>query len=103
LTHTNLVRIAYRVVDDLVQQGGASYFNDLLAQGILHDDVAPWVDTDMAAYLLKHIRLLSPTSADQTVDIFTNPDAIVLFNNLMELLEGGMGRDPAVRKQYYSK
>jgi len=125
LAYPDLARIAYRAfveeipfpeeVDELMRQGGASYFNDLLAQGILHDDVAPWVDTDMAAYLLqivhnsfgryllKRIRSLSSTSADQSADIFANPDAMMLFDNLMELLEGGMGRDPAVRKQYFSK
>lgn len=125
LAYPELARIAYRAfveeipfpeeVDDLVKQGGASYFNDFLAQGILHDDVAPWVDTDMAAYmlqviynsfgryLLKRINALSTLSSDQTVDIFTNPDAMMLFDNLMELLEGGMGRDPAIRKQFYSK
>jgi len=125
LAYPDLARIAYLAfveeipfpeeVDELMRQGGTSYFNDLLAQGILHDDVAPWVDTDMAAYLLqivhnsfgryllKRISSLSLTAADQSADIFTNPDAMMLFDNLMELLEGGMRRDPAIRKQFYSK
>jgi len=125
LAYPDLARIAYRAfveeipfpeeVDELVRQGGSSYFNDFLAQGILHDDVAPWVDTDMAAYilqivynsfgryLLKRINSLSTLSTDRSADIFTNPDSRLLFDNLMELLEGGMGRDPAIRKQYFSK
>jgi TetR/AcrR family transcriptional regulator len=125
LAYPDLARIAYRAfveeipfpeeVDDLMRQGGASYFNDFLAQGILHDDVAPWVDTDMAAYmlqiayysfgryLLKRIPALSTLPSDRATDIFTNPGAMTLFDNLMELLEGGMGRDPAIRKLYFSK
>jgi len=115
LTYPNLVRIAYRLVGDLLKQGGASYFNDLLAQGILHDDVAPWVDTDMAAYMLQIIynsfghyllKRIKPTStfpSDQPADIFTNAATQTLFDNLMEPIEGGMGRDPAIRKQYFSK
>jgi len=125
LAYPDLARIAYRAfveeipfpeeVDELVRQGGSSYFNDFLAQGILHDDVAPWVDTDMSAYmlqivynsfgryLLKRINSLSTLSSDRSADIFTNPDAMLLFDNLMELLEGGMGRDPAVRRTYFSK
>ena len=125
LAYPDLARIAYRAfveeipfpeeVDDLVKQGGASYFNDFLAQGILHDDVAPWVDTDLAAYmlkiiynsfgnyLLKRIKPLSTFPSDQPTDIFANTDAQALFDNLMELIEGGMGRDPDIRKQYFSK
>lgn len=125
LAYPDLARIAYRAfveeipfpeeMDDLMGQGGASYFNDFLAQGILHDDVAPWVDTDMAAYmlqivyysfgryLLRRIKPLSALPSKQLAYIFTNADAKTLFENLMELLEGGMGRDPAIRKQYFSK
>jgi len=125
LAYPDLARIAYRAfveeipfpeeVDGLVKQGGASYFNDFLAQGILHEDVAPWVDTDMAAYMLQIIynsfghyllKRIKPTStfpSDQPADIFTNAAAQTLFDNLMELIEAGMGRDPAIRKQYFSK
>lgn len=125
LAHPDLARIAYRAfveeipfpeeVDELMRQGGASYFNDLLAQGILHDDVAPWVDTDVAAYMLqivynsfgrymlKRIKFMSTLSSDPPDDIFKHADAQLLFDNLMELLEGGMGRDPAIRRQYFSK
>lgn len=125
LAHPDLARIAYRAfveeipfpeeVDELMRQGGVSYFNDLLAQGILHDDVAPWVDTDMAAYLLqivynsfgrymlKRIKSLPSSPSDLPMDIFTDPAAQTLFDNLMELIEGGMGREPAIRKQFFSK
>jgi len=32
--------------------GGPEYFNDLLAQGMLHEDLAPYVDTLLAANVL---------------------------------------------------
>ena len=32
--------------------GGAEYFNDLLTQGLLHEDLAPYVDTLLAANVL---------------------------------------------------
>jgi len=125
LTHPDLARIAYRAfveevpfpeeVGNLMRQGGASYFNDFLAQGILHDDVAPWVDTETAAYLLQtiynsfgqyllsRIRSLQGNPSNQPIDLFSNTEALALFDNLMELIEAGMGRDPEIRRQFYSK
>ena len=125
IEHPQYARIAYRAfvedipfpdeMDAMQKQGGAAYFNDLLAQGILHDDVAPWVDTDMGAYLLQTIttsfgryflkrwQSLQDGSPSAKLDIFTDPSAQALFDNLLELIEAGMGRDPLIRQQYYSK
>jgi len=125
ILYPDLARIAYRAfieeipfhneIDDLVKQGGAAHFNDLLAQGILHDDVAPWVDTDMAAflfqtlyhsfgtYLLNRLKTTHPQDPAHPSDVFEDQAALDLFNNLMDLLEAGMGRDPEIRKHYYPK
>lgn len=125
IQYPDLARIAYRAfveetpfpeeLDDLAKQGGAAHFSDLLAQGVLHDDVAPWVDMHMATYLLQtvyhsfghyminRLKITHPQSPPQSLNVFTEEAALDLFNNLMELLQAGMGRDPEIRKHYYPK
>ncbi len=121
LQHPLYATLAYRAfyeestqLDDLsdrVKQGGSAFFNDLLAQGITHDDVAPWVDTEMAAFILRLIFFQLSAYLMKRVDqldarhpdVLASNEAQQLFDNLMEIIEGGMARDPHVRKIYTSK
>lgn len=94
---------------------GDGRFHALLTQGILHDDLATWVDTDMAAYVLNLIaNLIAPylidrigekaeSLADGTVSIAYDPLVQALFDNLMDIIEAGIARDPQIRKDFYSK
>ena len=94
---------------------GDGRFHALLTQGILHDDLATWVDTDMAAYMLNLIaNLIAPylidrigekvgPLADGTVSIVYDPLVQALFDNLMDIIEAGIARDPQIRKDFYSK
>ena len=123
--YPRMARIAYRAfveeipfpqeAVELTNQGGAHFFKYLIAQGILHDDVAPWVDTDMAAFLLRtvynqfghylvsRLKLTAADISEGAFDVFENEDAQQFFSNLMDLLEAGMGRAPEIRDQYFSK
>lgn len=94
---------------------GDGRFHALLTQGVLHDDLATWVDTDMAAYVLNLIaNLIAPymvdrigdkasSLADGSVDIAYDPLVQALFDNLMDIIEAGIARDPQIRKDFYSK
>lgn len=125
MRYPKLAKIAYRaLVEDvpfadeaekLAHRGGMFYFNDFLAQGILHDDVATWVDTDMAAfllgavynqfgrYLLKRTSLSIEDFADGKLDIFKDQVVQDLFDNLMDIIMAGIARDPEIRNQYFNK
>ncbi len=125
LQYPRLAGIAYRAfveespfpdeAMELTNQGGAYLFKDLITQGILHEDVAPWVDADMAAFLLRtvykqfghylvsRLKLTSADISEGAFNVFENEDAQYLFSNLMDLLEAGMGRDPEIRNHYFSK
>ena len=95
--------------------GGPSFFNEFLAQGILADDVATWVDTKLAAHLLGAVyhlitrqliaRLGDTAEAlrSDKADIREDPLAQSLLDNLMDLLEAGLAREPAIRKDFFSK
>lgn len=95
--------------------GGPSFFNEFLAQGILADDVATWVDTKLAAHLLGAVyhlitrqliaRLGDTAEALRSgkADIREDPLAQSLLDNLMDLLEAGLAREPAIRKDFFSK
>lgn len=94
---------------------GDGRFHALLTQGVLHDDLATWVDTDMAAYILNLIaNLIAPyliermgdkadSLADGTINIAHDPLVHALFDNLMDIIEAGIARDPQIRKVFYSK
>ena len=94
---------------------GDGRFHALLTQGILHDDLATWVDTDMAAYVLNLIaNLIAPylidrigekaeSLADGNLSIAYDPLVQALFDNLMDIIEAGIARDPQIRKDFYSK
>ncbi|MGI6251184.1 MAG: TetR/AcrR family transcriptional regulator [Anaerolineaceae bacterium] len=95
--------------------GSTNQFKDFLIQGILHDDLATWVDTDMAAcmisaiyhqlppYLIERMGEKARSIADGSVDIAYDPLTQDLFDNCMDLLEAGMARDPQIRKDFFSK
>lgn len=94
---------------------GDGRFHALLTQGVLHDDLATWVDTDMAAYVLNLIaNLIAPylidrigdkgiSLADGSVNIVYDPMVQALFDNLMDIIEAGIARDPQIRQDFYSK
>ncbi len=94
---------------------GDGRFHAFLTQGILHDDIATWVDVDMAAFMLEIIEGgIAPYLVERIGD---NASAITngklssvydratqdLFDNLMDILEAGLARDPQIRKDFYSK
>ena len=90
-------------------------FREFLMQGVMHDDIAPWVDIELAAfylasvhqqisrYLILRMGEKAKSIEDGSVDIAFDPLTQDLFDNLMELIEAGMARDPQIRKDYYSK
>lgn len=120
-----LAKIAYRsFVEDLpfldevegeLHRGGAFYFNDFLSQGVFHEDVATWVDIDMASflltliyhhfgpYLLKRLQLSEADFAEGRLDIFGDQLVQDLYDNLLDLLSAGIGRDPEIRRQFFNK
>ena len=97
------------------RMSGDGRFHALLTQGVLHDDLATWVDTDMAAYILNLIaNLVAPYIIDRIHDkglsITDSPESVVydpmvqaLFDNLMDIIEAGIARDPQIRQDFYSK
>lgn len=94
---------------------GDGRFQALLTQGVLHDDIATWVDTEMAAYLLDLLSYLiapymvqrmgvkSAALREGSVDIAYDPLTQDLFDNLFDLVEAGIARDPQIRKDFYTK
>ncbi len=94
---------------------GDGRFHAFLTQGILHDDIATWVDVDMAAfmleiieggiapYLVERIGDKAPAIASGKLSSIDDPTTQDLFDNLMDILEAGLARDPQIRKDYYSK
>ena len=94
---------------------GDGRFHAFLSQGVFHDDIATWVDTDLAAYVLGVVsRWLSPYLLERmeqdsgkpvevNLDISFDPHLQDLLQNLMDLLMAGMARDPQIRKDFYIK
>ncbi len=101
--------------DNNDHRGGSFYFNDFLAQGILHEDVATWVDTHLTSfvlgtlyhhfgsYLLKRMQLNAEDFAEGKLDIFSDQLVQDLFDNLMDILKAGIAREPEIRREFYSK
>ena len=90
-------------------------FREFLMQGIMHDDIATWVDVEMAAfylasvyhqvsrYLILRMGVKANSISSGSVNIAFDPLTQDLFDNLMDLIEAGMARDPQIRKDFYSK
>ncbi len=99
--------------DDPIED--ANQYKDLMIQGVLHDDIAAWVDVDMATfllttvisecapYLVERMGKKANSLRDGSVDIVYDPYVKDLFDSFMDLFEAGMARDPQIRKDYYSK
>jgi len=100
-------------VDDSMEDSNP--YKDLMVQGVMHDDIASWVDVDMATFLLTTVisecapylveRMGNKVDSlrDGSVDIVYDPYVQDLFDSFMDLFEAGMARDPQIRKDYYSK
>lgn len=94
---------------------GDGRFHAFLTQGILCDDIATWVDVDMAAFMLEIVeggiapylveRIGGKVPAIASGKLASDYDRTTqdLFDNLMDIIEAGMARDPQIRKDYYSK
>src|SRR5690606_6048558 len=77
---------------------GDGRFHAFLSQGVFHDDIATWVDTDLAAYVLGVVsRWLSPyllerleqdsgKAVEADLDVSSDPHLQDLLQNLMDLL-----------------
>lgn len=97
------------------RMSGDGRFHAFLTQGILHDDIATWVDVDMAAFMLGIVEggiapYLAERLGERASQIAAGELSIVddspiqdLFDNLMDILEAGLARDPQIRKDFYSK
>ena len=95
------------------QMSGDGRFHAFLTQGILCDDIATWVDVDMAAFMLEIIeggiapylvaRIGEKAIASGKLSAVYDRTTQDLFDNLMDILEAGLARDPQIRKDYYSK
>lgn len=121
--HPDFARINYRafgeevpfpdMAEELKRRGTTQFFKQLISQGIMHGDVAMWVDPDVAAFLMEVIfyqfgkyfidRMgLTPSNAlDQK--IFENEESQQLLTNLMDILEAGLKRSPQQRSDYFDK
>lgn len=94
---------------------GDGRFHAFLSQGVLHDDIATWVDTDLAAYvlgtisqwlapyLLERLEQDSGKPVEQSLDVSYDPHLQDLLQNLMDILMAGIARDPQIRKDFFNK
>jgi len=123
LQHPLLAQITYRAFveevpfpemrEELQRRGTTQFFKQLVSQGILHGDIAPWVDPDLAAFLMEAIYyqfgkyftdrlgLSKPELTENS--LLGDEEAQQLISNLMDLFQAGMQRDPEQRKTYYRK
>lgn len=121
--HPQLAKVTYRafveevpfpeMAEELRRRGTTQFFKQLVSQGIMHGDVALWVDPDVAAYLMEvifyqfgkyfvgRLGLMERDINDKT--IFEDKEAQQILSNLMDILEAGMKRDPQQRETYFNK
>lgn len=110
LKHPGLARVSFRafveeipfpqITEELRRRGTTQFFKQLLSQGILHGEVNPWIDVDLAAFLIEAAyykfgryfvnRLGQPDEKATIETILENPEGQQLLDNLMEILQGGM-------------
>lgn len=113
INEPRLAKIAFRafieeipfpeMTEELRRRGTTQLFKQLIAQGLLHGDVNPGVDPDMAAFILESIyyqfgkyfiQRLGLTEEDFKDDHFYTSEKVQqLLDNLMEIIEFGMKRD----------
>jgi len=115
--HPRLAQIIFRafveevpfpeMTEELRRRGTTQFFKQLISQGILHGDVAHWVDPDMAAFMLETVfyqfgkyfinRLGLTNTEDLDLSLFEDDQAQQLMDNLMEIIEAGMKANPESR------
>jgi hypothetical protein len=117
LQQPQLAKVLYRafiedtpfpdMVEELQRRCMTQFFKQLLSQGIIHGSVSPFVDPDVAAfitevifyqfgrYFIDRLGLTEDSFTDSS--ILDNPEAQALLNNLMDILEAGMKRNPEQR------
>ena len=118
IRHPALAQISYRafvegvkfpeMVEELRRRGTTQFFKQLISQGILHGEVAEWVDPDVAAFIMEiifyqfgkyFVDRLGLTEADfLDHSIYENEEAQHLLTNLMDILEAGMKTNPQQRQ-----
>jgi AcrR family transcriptional regulator len=125
LQRPRMAELAYRafveeipfpeMTEELMRRGTTQFFSQLINQANINGDVAPWVDPDIAAflmetifyqfgkYLIKRLGLTQEAVQQQAFNIFESEEAQQLFSNLMDILEAGMKRDPKQRNMYHPK
>lgn len=101
------------MTEELRRRGTTQFFKQLISQAILHDEVAVWVDPDMAAfyletvfyqfgkYFIKRLGLNGKHPIEKV--IFDDPQAQQLLDNLMDIIEAGINKSPVQRKEYFNK
>lgn len=122
INRPRLAKIAFRafieeipfpeMTEELRRRGTTQFYKQLISQGILHGEVSPWIDSDMGAFILESIfyqfgkyfiQRLGLSEEDLKNDHFyNNPKAQQLLDNLMDILENGMKRDPNKRFDFAS-
>jgi AcrR family transcriptional regulator len=120
IRHPYLSQISYRAFverrhsedmsEELQRRGTTQFFKQLVTQGALHGSIAPWVDADVAAfiieilfyqfgkYFVERLVLTEEDFVDQS--IFYDEEAQHLINNLMDILVAGMETHPDIRKDF---
>ena len=120
IKHPYLAQISYRafveglqseeMAEELQRRGTTQFFKQLITQGLMHGNVAPWVDPDVAAFIMEilfyqfgkyFVERLGLTEAyflDES--IYDNEEAQSLINNLMDILVAGMETHPEIRKNF---
>jgi AcrR family transcriptional regulator len=117
IRHPDLAQIAYRAFvdgvpfpdmrEELQRRGTTQFFKQLITQGLLRGDVAVWVDSDVAAFLMEvifyqfgkyFIQRLNLSEKDfEDMNILQNEEAQHLMSNLMDILEAGIKSTPDQR------
>ena len=117
LRYPQLARILYRafiedvpfpnMAEELRRRGTTQFFKQLFTQGLIHGEVAVWVDPNMAAFLTEavfyqfgkyFINRLRLTGKDLNhTELLENEEAQHLLSNLMDILESGMKHSPELR------
>ncbi|MFU8827399.1 MAG: TetR/AcrR family transcriptional regulator, partial [Brevefilum sp.] len=99
------------MTEELRRKGTTQFFKQLLTQGMVHGSVSPWVDPDVAAFVTEAVFYQFGRyfihRLQLTVDVFTeqsimeNQEVQDLLNNLMDILEAGIKRDPHLRNNLF--
>ena len=95
------------------QLGISDLFQPLLKQGLIFGKIAPWLDTDLGTFLLEityfHLGRFflnkndSKSSQNKDHNRLDYDEIQQRLDNLMDIIEAGMKRDPQQRKNFYIK